>query len=433
MSRWHRIDRVIKWLYPGIRVKRWIALSGASAIVFVIGLFRLFELSRYLEMIYPSSTVYSYLSAALLMLLGIGGISFGINRVARTIVRGISPGKEGQASEILYHKQRLSKGPQVVTVGGGTGLSTLLRGLKRFTSNLTAVVTVMDDGGSSGRIREELDLLPPGDIRNCLIALAEDESKISELFQHRFKDGKDLVGHSLGNLFIAGMQQITGSFDVAIEETSKILATRGQVLPATLEQVNLVAEMEDGDHLTGESALTRDPRRIRQISLSKTPVLPYAKVVTEIRDADIIVLGPGSLFTSLIPNLLIENVSREIERARAVKLYVLNLMTQPGETDGFTARDHLRTLNDYITMSTFDVVIVNTDPIPAELLEHYRAENAIPVYDDLDGNELGLEVIRAGLLDVVELEGKPTVKHKPEVLAQAIRTAWSSRSKGMWI
>ncbi|MCL6642684.1 MAG: YvcK family protein, partial [Candidatus Bipolaricaulota bacterium] len=328
--------RLGRWLHPGIGVKRWLALVIVSLGLFILGLFVLLgqNLVRAVYNIVAPSALSTLLLAMSLIVLGAVGVLFGVHRLSRSIVRAIAAPAEGRMGEILFEKRLLSRGPRVVAVGGGTGLSSLLRGLKQLTANVTAVVTVMDDGGSSGRLRQELNILPPGDIRNCLIALAEDESQISQLFNHRFHGGT-LQGHSLGNLVIAGLQEMTGSFDRAIEEMSTLLNTRGQVLPATLEHAELVAEIDDGRIIQGESCIPKAGGRVRHIKLSRPNVPAYPKVLEEIRQADLIILGPGSLFTSVIPNLLVAGIREAIERSPAKKFYIMNLMTQPGETTGF--------------------------------------------------------------------------------------------------
>ena len=415
-----RVKRFLRWLYPGMAVKRWAALAALSMLFLILGLVLLFgrELVRFLYELFAPAPGYALLVGSLLLIGGLVGAALGINRFLSSIIRGIAPEAVGQAGEVIYSKRLLSRGPRVVVIGGGTGLSVLLRGLKEFTSNITAVVAVMDTGGSSGRLRREMDILPPGDIRNCIIALADDESRMAELFQHRFKEGS-MGGHSLGNLVIAGLKERTGRFDLAIEEMSHILNIRGRVLPATLEQVDLVAEMEDGGVVRGEEEIAKDPRRIKQISLSKQPVSPYERVLKEIRRAELIVLGPGSLFTSIIPNLLVDHVAGEIERAKGKSFYIVNLMTQPGETEGFTAKGHLEALGRYIDISTIDYAIVNSQPIPEYLLEQYAAEGSVPVINDLTGLE-GPEVVTAELLEIVELEGKPTIKHNSRKLAKLL-------------
>ncbi len=420
--------RLGRWLHPGIGVKRWLALVIFSLGLFILGLFVLLgqNLVRAVYNVVAPSALSTLVLALGLIVLGVAGVLLGVQRISRSIVRAIAAEAEGRMGEILFEKRLLSRGPRIVAIGGGTGLSSLLRGLKQLTANITAVVTVMDDGGSSGRLRQELNILPPGDIRNCLIALAEDESQISRLFNHRFQGGT-LQGHSLGNLVIAGLQEMTGSFDRAIEEMSTLLNTRGQVLPATLEDAELVAEFHDGRLVRGESCIPKEGGRIRRLRLSRAGVAAYPKVLEEIRQADLIILGPGSLFTSVIPNLLVEGIREAIERSTAKKFYIMNLMTQPGETTGFTAKDHLKALNDYLDVRSLDFVVVNKQPVPKELLAQYAQEGSVPVADDLtEPNEWGIGVIRADLLEIMTLPRwpsdtqAPTVKHNPKELARVI-------------
>ncbi len=420
--------RLGRWLHPGIGVKRWLALVIVSLGLFILGLFVLVgqNLVRAVYNIVAPSALSTLVVALGLIVVGAAGVLVGVRRISRSIVRAIAAPAEGRMGEILFEKKLLSRGPRIVAIGGGTGLSSLLRGLKQLTANVTAVVTVMDDGGSSGRLRQELNILPPGDIRNCLIALAEDESQISRLFNHRFQGGA-LQGHSVGNLVIAGLQEMTGSFDRAIEEMSTLLNTRGQVLPATLEDAELVAEFQDGRLVQGESRIPKEGGRIRRLRLSRPGVTAYPKVLEEIRHADLIILGPGSLFTSVIPNLLVGGIREAIERSPAKKFYIMNLMTQPGETTGFTAKDHLKTLGEYIDLRTLDFVVVNRQPVPKELLAQYAHEGSVPVADDLtEPNEWGITVIRADLLEIMTLPRwpsdtqAPTVKHNPTELARVI-------------
>lgn len=420
--------RLGRWLHPGIGVKRWLALVIVSLGLFIVGLFVLLgqNLVRAIYNIVAPSALSTLLLAVSLMVLGAVGVLFGVQRISRSIVRAIAAPAEGRMGEILFEKRLLSRGPRIVAIGGGTGLSSLLRGLKQLTANVTAIVTVMDDGGSSGRLRQELNILPPGDIRNCLIALAEDESQISRLFNHRFQGGT-LQGHSLGNLVIAGLQEMTGSFDRAIEEMSTLLNTRGQVLPATLEHAQLIAELDDGRTVRGESQIPKAGGRIRRMRLSCPDVPAYPKALEAIQHADLIILGPGSLFTSVIPNLLVAGIREAIEHAPAKKFYIMNLMTQPGETTGFTAKDHLRALSDYIDLRCLDFVVLNTQPVPKELIAQYAQEGSVPVADDVsEPTEWGISVIRADLLEIVPLPRwpsetqAPTVKHNPKALAHVI-------------
>ena len=419
-----------------MHVKRWALLIGASGVVVVVGLMGLIGRGnlRVLYALFEGAPRGAYV-AMVVGLLGIGviGVTLGVRGLVHSIIRGVSPEYEGRTSEVIYHKRLLSRGPNVVAIGGGTGLSTLLRGLKTWTSNIMAVVTVMDSGGSSGRLRAELNMLPPGDIRNCLIALAEDESQMGQLFGHRFNEGS-IKGHSLGNLVLAGLHEMTGSFDRSIAELSGLLNIRGRVLPATLANVHLVAHLDDGTRLEGEEHIGECQQRIEGLELSEPHVEPYPEVLRAIRSADVILLGPGSLYTSILPNLLVDRVSNEIERSRAVKIYIANLMTQPGETEGFSLRDHVAALGAYIDLSTIGYAIVNDQPISERLRQQYRADGAEPVELDIgDDNAYGLRLVRADLLDVVELEDKPTVKHHAERLTETIahvtRQAFAERLK----
>lgn len=431
-----RLPGFLKFFLPGLGVKRWLSLTLLSIVVVAFGIVCLLgktgmrELyqaifDRWPELMRPAV-------GGLVLLLGTLGVGFGLFKTVRSVLFAVSPHGGGSLGEALYQARVLKAAPRVVALGGGTGLSTLLRALKPYTANITAVVTVMDTGGSSGRLREELSVLPPGDVRNCLLALAEDEERMSRMFQFRFREGEGLKGHALGNLVLAALEQATGGFDRAIEEASHFLSVRGEVVPATLDQVDLVAEMEDGEEVVGEERIAADPRRIRRIRLSR-PARAYAQALEAIRSADLVILGPGSLFTSIVPNLLVDGMAQAIADSPAEKIVVMNLMTQPGETDGFTAHDHLRALAEYLDIRRLHAVVVNTEAPPPEILARYRAEGAEPVKDDLQGSRtFGLRVIRAPLLSIVELEGKSTIKHDPEKLgelfakeARSFRRSWT--------
>ena len=274
---------------------------------------------------------------------------------------------------------------KIVAVGGGTGLSTMLRGIKLYTQNIDVIVTVADDGGGSGMIREDLHILPPGDIRNCLTALAEAEPMMKKLFRYRFKEGR-LTGQSFGNLFLAAMCEITGDFETAIEQMSSVLAVTGNVLPVTKDDVNLKATLKNGTMVKGESSIPKisilEQSPIQKIELEPKDVCAFDKCIKAINDADIIILGPGSLYTSIIPNLLVEGISFAISASRAKKVYVCNVMTQPGETTGYSAYDHIKAINDHTGMEFVDYCIVNTGDVPMEYVDKYKAENAEKVVVD---------------------------------------------------
>ena len=318
-------------------------------------------------------------------------------------------------------------GQNLVAIGGGTGLSTLLAGLKKrvgkgteqiWIENLSAIVTVSDDGGSSGRLRDELQMLPPGDIRNCMIALSEDSSLLAKLFRHRFRGDGELGGHSFGNLFLAAMTEVTGDFTEAVRLSSEILASKGHIFPATISDVRLVAELEDGSVVSGETQISRSSQAIRRLRLEPEQCLPLPQVLRAIRAADIITVGPGSLYTSILPNLLVAQVARVIGQSQATKIFVNNLMTQPGETDGYTARAHLEAVKKYAPEIHFDFVIVNNRRISAEQAERYAAEGAyqIGIDDPIDDVvDQSTEIVRADLLD-----GGEKVRHNAEQLAEVV-------------
>ncbi|MBI5123872.1 MAG: YvcK family protein [Candidatus Omnitrophica bacterium] len=310
----------------------------------------------------------------------------------------------------------MEKGPKVAVVGGGTGLSTLLHGLKEYTSNITAIVTVADDGGSSGRLRQDFDVLPPGDIRNCLVALADAEPLMGKLFQFRFEEGTELKGHNFGNLFITAMSKVTGDFDAAIKESSKVLAIRGSVVPSTLDKVTLVAEHQDGTESIGESQIPKIQKSIKRIYLRPSGSRPTHEAIEAIRKADIIVLGPGSLYTSIMPNLLVDKIHKEIIASKAVKVYVCNIMTQKGETDGYKASDHLRAIIEHAAPGIVDYCIINTAKIHDGILSKYEEEGSYQVIADSDSlKKMKCKVIEAHIVTV-----KDYVRHDSEKLAKII-------------
>ncbi|GAJ40670.1 gluconeogenesis factor YvcK family protein [Saccharococcus caldoxylosilyticus] len=285
--------------------------------------------------------------------------------------------------------------PKMVIIGGGTGLPVLLRGLKHHDIDITAIVTVADDGGSSGRLRDELRIPPPGDVRNVLAALSDVEPLIVELFQHRFQNGNGLSGHSLGNLILAALTSITGDFVKAIREMSKVLNVHGQVLPAANKSVVLHAEMEDGAIVSGESKIPYSGKKIKRVFLTPEDIEPLPETIEAIRQADLIVVGPGSLYTSILPNLLVPKIGQEVCQAKAKKVYICNIMTQAGETLHYTVSDHVKALHDHMGCFFLDVVVVNNGQIPEDIQQRYAQELAEPVQDDSDRlTELGIRVIR---------------------------------------
>lgn len=290
---------------------------------------------------------------------------------------------------------KMGQKPKIAIFGGGTGLSVLLRGLKHKPVDITAIVTVADDGGSSGRLRNELKIPPPGDIRNVLAALSDVEPLVEDLFQHRFNKGNDLTGHSLGNLILAAMTNITGDFFHAVTEMSKVLNVRGKVLPAANASVVLHAEMEDGHVVSGESTIPEYGQRIKRVFLTPEQIDPLPETIDVIREADLIIIGPGSLYTSILPNLLVPKIGEEVIKAPAKKVYICNVMTQPGETLHYTAADHVKALNQHMGCGFIDTILVNSEDIPDEIKRKYEMESARPVDFDIEElKAMGLEVIR---------------------------------------
>ena len=313
----------------------------------------------------------------------------------------------------------LSEG-HIVVFGGGTGLSVLLQGLKKHTSSLTAVVTVTDDGGSSGRLRDELGVLPPGDIRNCLVALADRESLMEELFQYRFPQGDQDIGHCLGNLLLVAMSDITGDFVSGIQAISKVLAVSGQVLPATLDNVNLGAVMKDGSFLYGETAIRASRKGIERLFLVPSVCHPLDATLAAVAEADAIIIGPGSLYSSVIPNLLVDKIPEAIAASKACKIYVANIMTEAGETDAFSAADHVREIEKYLGQHVLDYVLVNESCLDEKRQELYQQEEAQPVLEDHEALEsLDIRIVRGDLL-----AAGGQAWHDPDKLAQLIMDVW---------
>ncbi|PTM56628.1 gluconeogenesis factor YvcK family protein [Desmospora activa] len=274
--------------------------------------------------------------------------------------------------------------PRIVVIGGGTGLAVMLRGLKRLPVSITAIVTVADDGGSSGRLRTDMGMPPPGDIRNVLVALADTEPMLEKVLQYRFRNGNGLAGHNLGNLFLAAMQDITGDFTHAIQEASRVLAVRGRVLPSTDQEVTLGAEMTDGTCVQGESRIPLAGKQIRRVFLEPEDVRPIPEALVAIQEADVVVIGPGSLYTSILPNLLVQGLAEAIRESQAKTVYICNVMTQPGETDGYTAFDHLEAIHRHIGDRLIDTIILNNETPPAAILRQYAEEGAAMVQPDIE-------------------------------------------------
>lgn len=312
--------------------------------------------------------------------------------------------------------------PKVVVVGGGTGLSTMLRGLKKWTQNITAIVTVSDNGGNSGLLREEMNMLPPGDVRNCLVALANTEPVMEKLLQHRFKDGV-LAGQNFGNLFLAALSEISGSFEEAVRVTEKVLAITGKVVPVTLESVNLKAYFDDGKRVVGEVQIVDYSKKMRakieNIVLSPVDPEPTPDALEAIRNADAIILGPGSLYTSIIPNLLVHDIPKAIQKAKAKVIYISNIMTQPGETVGFGVYDHISELEHYLGKGVINTVVINSEEIPRDWLKMYLEDGADMIgFEPLEFRDDNIEIVKAPVMKINEK--KRVIRHDSEKLAKII-------------
>jgi len=409
--------RSLEWLYPGLGIKRWLLLACAGgavlvyAVIFAAGVVCSPQLMRGLGMGFLHD---KHWTAVVLAFDGIvfGAIVFLSGARRAWLFQQTSP----ETVSEIRSAGRLARGPRVVALGGGNGLAALLRGLKSYTSNLTAVVTMADDGGSSGLLRRDMGMPPPGDLRNCLVALADDESLMSQLFQYRFPDVGGLQGHSFGNLFMAALAEVTGDFERAVQESTHVLKVRGRVLPSTLDDLVLHAQLEGGDQVSGESTITAAERLPRRVWLTPSAPRPLPQSIAAITKADLVVLGPGSLYTSVIPNLLIPEVRAAIKDTRAWVVYVCNVMTQSGETDGYTAGDHLDALYRHGLAGLVDVVLVNDAPVSADLVASYRRFGARPVaVDEQRLREQGVRVVHAAMA-----AESSVVRHDPAALTQAL-------------
>ncbi|WP_304154739.1 gluconeogenesis factor YvcK family protein [Megamonas hypermegale] len=402
---------LLKWLYPGMKFKRWLFLFAIGVILTGMGLAVVFNykyLDSFEELLfyaaYTMTGTYDYTVTAIVgsivIVCGVLIMLLATRMIIRSLITVLVPDKSGRLVDMIYEHRRLDKGPNITVVGGGTGLSVLLRGMKEVTRNVTAVVTVADDGGSSGRLREEFNVIPPGDLRNCLVALADTEPMMEKLFQYRFTGNSDLAGHSFGNLFITAMTEVTGDIEQALKESSRVLAVKGRVFPATTAKVRLSATMDDGSVVDGESQIPLVHKRIKRVHIFPRQVEAVPSTLKAIREAEVIVLGPGSLYTSVIPNLLVEDIAREIRESNAIKIYICNVMTQPGETDDYTASMHVRALIEHGGNGIVDYVLVNNKPISQEMQEHYAREGQYPVLVDENAiADLGVKCFKADIID----------------------------------
>jgi uncharacterized cofD-like protein len=420
----------LRWLIPGIGIKRWfllillgITLIGIGIGVIILEIYRTAPDAWWLPILSYSSLRFLArpLRAIIFGGIGIGLILWGIRGFNRSLMSPFVPPGRKVIDRLWTHRQR-ERGPRIVAIGGGHGLAAVLRGLKSLTYNLSAVVSVADDGGSSGRLRRDTGILPPGDIRNCLVALSDDEALLGQLFQYRFPNGSTgLDGHSFGNLFISALADITGSFEQAVAESGQVLAVHGRVVPSTLHDVTLVADVRLPNlvgevRVAGESSIPVSTGRIRRVWLEpdNPPAFPLA--IQTILTAEVIVIGPGSLYTSILPNLLVPDIAEAIRASRGLKIYVCNMATQPGETDGYICLDHVLALEDHAGSGLFDIVLVNKN-CSSELPEGVEWVTAGEDMDDL------YNVYRADLT-----ENTHPIYHDSQKLAKAIKDLYQQRT-----
>jgi uncharacterized cofD-like protein len=411
--------QIPRWLYPGMHLKRWLVLAflgivvlGLGAAIFIRDLYRATDADT-IPIIYWLTGAWLEPEVRAVLVALLGGILtvIGISGLMRSVV---SPfvGRGDSVMEVLYTKRYLARGPRIVALGGGTGLSTLLRGLKGYSANITAVVAVSDDGGSSGQLRQQLGIAPPGDIRNCIAALADAEPLMTQLMQYRFPAGSGLDNHAFGNLFIAAMTAVTGDFEEAVRESNRVLAVRGQVLPATSVPLNLSARLASGRHLYGQVGIATATERIERVSIEPADVRANGEALERILEAELIVLGPGSLYSSVLPNLLIDDVRDALAAASGLVVYVCNVATQAGETDGMSASQHLAALFDHVGEDLVDCVVINRNAA-ARRPEGWKAE---PVEVDVRRlEELHVVVVEEDVIDVANAH-----RHDPAKLATAL-------------
>ena len=436
-----RSRRAARWLQPGLVVKRWVLTSGLGLLVALLGAAVWADLQPIYWMISSIQWLLAQVTGVLprkitgplVLLVGAVLIWLGQSRSFGSIQQALAPEKDTLLVDALLAQRRLNRGPSIVAIGGGTGLSTLLSGLKRYSSNLTAIVTVADDGGSSGVLRRELGVQPPGDIRNCLAALAREEPLLTRLFQYRFKAGSGLEGHSFGNLFLSALTAITGNLESAITASSRVLAVQGQVVPATNADVRLWAELENGDRIEGESKIGHAASPIVRLGCTpeRPPALPRA--LEAIAHADLIVLGPGSLYTSLLPNLLVPELVEAIRRSKAPRLYICNLMTQPGETDGLDVEGHLRAIEAQLASlgveeRLFTAVLAQEDFGDSLLVDHYRHQGAEPVA--CDARQLRRQGYDVTLAPLQGARPTATLRHDPRSVALAVMRYFRKHQRG---
>ena len=402
-----RVRIFLRLLYPGIGLKRWAAIGAIGVFICSIGM--AFLLRKFFALPFPDFLPW-YFEGFLMLGVGGGFILLSMYGFYRTLIPFMARSQPiDSLADSIYNRWQRGRGPRIVTIGGGTGLSVLLRGLRQHTDNLTAVITVADDGGSSGRLRRELGVLPPGDFRNCLVAMSEDESLLAELFQYRFEEGDGLKGHSFGNLFIVAMANVTNGFDQALVESSRVLAVRGRVVPATSSNLQLSARFSDGSVVAGESKIAERRGEIERLMIEPEEAAAHPLAVRAIMDAELVVIGPGSLYSSILPNLMVSGISEAVRNTSATVVYVCNVATQVGETTGYTLAEHIAALRRHTFEGIADYVIGNSNP--PEIGDRFEGDGVVH-----DGSPVKNTTIL--LSDLVD-DSHP-VRHDSDKLADAI-------------
>ena len=408
-----RLQRFLRLLHPGVGLKRW-ALIGAVGVAFCsIGVAYLIR--KFFSVSFPDFLPW-YFEGFFLLAIGGGAILLSMYGFYRALSPLFMRSQSiDSVADTVYNRWSRGRGPKIVAIGGGTGLSVLLRGLRLHTDNLTAIITVADDGGSSGILRRELGVLPPGDFRNCLVALSEDESLLTELFQYRFDEGSGLKGHSFGNLFIVAMTNVTKSFDQALVESSRVLAVRGGLLPSTSADLRLSARFSDGSVVLGESSITKRGGEIERLMIEPASAPAHPLAVQSIKEADIVVIGPGSLYTSILPNILVQGISDALANTDATVIYVCNVATQVGETDSYAVRDHVMALQQHTFYSIAGCILANSNPLPLD--DRFAGQPVVH-----DGNPIPhAQVVLADMADASH-----PVRHDAHKLASAIMDIYGS-------
>jgi uncharacterized cofD-like protein len=391
--------KLLKWFYPGMGIKRWIAFTTFGIIMLSMG---------FVIVISEEKGKASF-GTSIILILGIIIIIIGVKRIINSLITILLPNTEKELVDIVYKKRHLERGPRIVVIGGGAGLSIILHGLKEFTNNITAVVTVVDEALIANGIQDEFGIPHPSDVKDCLVALADAEPIVARLFNYRFKKGTELWGHNFGNLFLTAMSDITGDFDKAVKESSRVLAVRGHVVPSTLSRVSLIAQHEDGTETIGRQNILNSISPIRKVYIRPQLAKATQEAINAIINAEAIVLGPGSLYTNVIPTLLIEGIKEALLKSRAAKIYILNIMTKVGETDNYKASDHVKAITGHVGSNFIDYCVLNKDQISKERLKNYEEQEGaslVPI-DNSAISELGCNVVEDSIVD----KNSPFIRH----------------------